>query len=160
MQIEISNVKFGIIGREGIKSFQCKLWINGVHIANVREDGNGGCLHIDYSTAEQGKLLKLADEWIKENIKDDFVYDLDSFIIDKVSNLEVETQLKKDMKKGICWQKVGQKKGEYTITTWKGHKIEGMLATEGGRTAIKNCLANLKSYGHVVLNTNLGDLNP
>lgn len=160
MQIEISSAKFGLIGREGIKSFQCKLLINGAHIANVREDGNGGCLHIDYSTAEQGKLLKLAGDWIKENIKDDFVNDLDSFIIDKVSNLETEAQLKKDMKKGICWQKVGQKKGEYTITSWKRHKIEEMLTTAAGKAAIKTCLANLKSYGHVVLNTNLGDLNP
>jgi hypothetical protein len=156
MKIEIKKLKFGLLGREGIRTFQCQLWVNDKHTADVNEDGNGGCLRIYFFNPECRLLNESANEWIKSQAKEgDFVDDLDTFIIDKVSDVETAKQLAKDQKKGLCWRKSGDKKENYTITKWTGYTLEQMLFNPGGRMAVKQVIAKIKTESGEVLNTNL-----
>lgn len=156
MKIEIKKLKFGLVGREGIRTFECQLWINDKHTADVNEDGNGGCLRIYFFNPECRAINEAADKWLKENSKQgEFVRDLETKIISMVSDVETAKQLAKDQKKGICWRLSGKPKEEYTITQWKGYTIESMLTNPGGRMAVKDTLAKLRSEGAVILNTNL-----
>jgi len=41
MQLELNKLKFGLLGRKDIRTFQFELIIDGKKIASVREDGNG-----------------------------------------------------------------------------------------------------------------------
>lgn len=155
MDIQIKKVKFGLLGREGIRTFQCQLFIDGKHTADVNEDGNGGCLHIYFFDPECRQINEAANKWLKENHKTgEFVCDLDTKIIELVSDIETQKQLDKDQKKGICWRKPGDNKENYIITKWN-ISLDKMLSNPGGIIAVKDKIAQIKSEGGIILNNNL-----
>lgn len=153
MQLELKKLKFGLIGREGIRSFQCELFINGMRAAYVSEDGNGGCLRIHFIEPHTRTLI---DETKKHFV--DKGSDLDEQIINMVSDVEVVKEIKTKQKKHVCYRESTCKDSSYKMKIFGKFTIEQVLADPRGVTALTKLINELQADGCKILNTNFGSL--
>lgn len=169
MNITISKLKLGIIGREGVKTFTADIMLDGKKVADCREDGNGGCLSIYPISGGYWKdsVLGQMDAWCIANLPKWESFDgsmvdtdLEMHISNLVSDIETEKALARDMKKGICYSdKLNKNKNVvYSRWGWKNFNIEQMLASPNGPAMIQKAMLEIQVKGGKILNTNLGKL--
>jgi len=121
MQLELKKLKFGLLGREGIRTFECELFVDGVKTAYVNEDGNGGCLriHIAEPFDTTRKILANAKTYCETLpcifSKKQKGSDLDEQIIQMVSDVEVAKEIKTKQKKCICYRDNTCENGGYKM---------------------------------------------
>jgi hypothetical protein len=164
MQLELKKLKFGLTGREGIRTFECELFVDGVRTAYVNEDGNGGCLRIHitepYDTTRP--ILQAVKEYCKilPSIfsKKDKNSDLDEQIIQMVSDVEIAKELKVKQKKFICYRDSTCENGGYKMASFGKFTIEQVLADPKGVLELTKLINNLQADGTKILNTNFGSL--
>jgi hypothetical protein len=164
MQVELKKLKFGLLGREGIKTFQCEVHYNGKFIANCREDGNGGMLstHIVQPFDETRPILAAIKEWsltqpsiYRDATDTTSMGDFDEQIINLVIKAETMISVKKNQLKYICYFEnksdvlQRQKLGNNTIAQ--------VLSDTRGVVALKSAINKIQTEGGKILNTNLGE---
>jgi len=170
MKIELKKIKHYPKLSEETEAFTAELYVDDKKVADVRNDGRGGC-NFCYSYDKNSRsIIKQAEEFCKtlppvtSDYEDvgDLPMDLDFKIslllgeyLEEKERKKHEQKLAKDilrdMKKGIVYKT----ENGHRISSWKGHTIESLLKREDGRNVIKKTLSEFKSQGHQILNTNI-----
>jgi hypothetical protein len=166
MNIELKKIKHSErLSRETF-AFTAELHVDGKKIADVENNGSGGCNNI-YPCIDGGyAFIEKLEEFCKTlpSVPSEYeeIGDLSMSLDFKISILVGEyleakdaakfaKNLLKDMNKGILLKIPNG----YEIATWKGHTIESLLKIEKGRSVIKAKISELKSQGEIILNTNI-----
>lgn len=171
MDIQVKNLKLGIIGREGIRTFTCELHIDGQHVANCLEEGNGGMLRIrsiidnkKWKEIEQAavEMIKKTSKYINERaemyaelgIKDEGQHNevLESYVISLVADEETMVDVRKRQSKGLMYLD-GDALGKISWGKWT---MEQMLAGEKARKALYDAIMKKHNEGCTIMNTNIG----
>lgn len=134
MNITISKLKFGLKGREGIKSFECDVCLEGKKVATAHEYGNGGPLNIIRAT-ESNTLVDEMSSWLLANKK----IDIETHIINLVCDVETQKIITKECKKNIVYT-VGNNINSLNMRGWK-IPIEQVLANPKGLESAKGLIA-------------------
>lgn len=152
MNIEVKNVKFGLRGSEGIKTWECKVYVDNKHIANANEYGDGGPVNIQAISAEGRKILNSLEAFLKED-KNDFEV-VESKICDLVEEIEERKLINRRQKNELLFK---NNNDSYTIHGYKWPKwnIDKLLSTEGGKKVLRDSIKEIKEKGGYILNTNI-----
>jgi hypothetical protein len=171
MKIELKKIKNGLIGREG-PSWQAELHIDGRKVAMVHQRGDGGEIDIRPFDNDDWVTLNKAEEYAKtlppihrgcEEMQKAFgpmEMDLRLLVDEMWDDWQVEKRLMKDEKKGVL---LGyDRKGTYSMITWKGYKVDDLLKTQQGIEFLKTALERIQREkcvgGIMILNNNLQHL--
>lgn len=172
MNIEIKKLKFGLVGREGTKSYQCELHVNGKHVADCREDGNGGGLIIrpinrtDYESIKNDVIDHIKNLASYNQRRDAFhkLYDfkddgdhsdaIEEYVENFVEEAETRKYVERNQKNSI----LVMKDNEVLKVPFKQWTIEKLLNSQQGEDVIVKALRRDIGEGYKILNTNLTSL--
>jgi hypothetical protein len=137
MEFELKKIKCYPSLTEETECFTAQLWVNGKHIANVKNDGHGGCNDFE-------PLLPFT---YKDVLPFDNI-DMECKIFDKVIEHD---EIRKNQTKGFFLK---NKEGNYLIS--KFPKPIATLKKYGNYSSwVTSQKAQLEKQGFTVLNTNL-----
>ena len=161
MKFELKSIKFIEQMSEETNCFYGKLYINKKFVADVRNDGQGGCTWVQPIDKLSGMITQNANEWLasqpkKKSIEFNFEYhrNIESEVDDLFADwLQVKEDKKfiKQMDKGIMYGT----KYHYQMTYWKNMSITAMLNNPTGKARLIQVVKDLKAKGETILNTNL-----
>jgi hypothetical protein len=161
MKIDLKAIKFYESMSEETNCFQGKLYINGKYVADVKNDGQGGCTDIYPINKLTRQITDEAEKYLSHQPKKkcdtyDFEYirTLESEVDDLFADwLKVKEDNKfiKQMDKGIMYGT----KYHYQMTYWKNMSITAMLNNPIGKARLIQVVKDLKAKGETILNTNL-----
>jgi hypothetical protein len=167
MQFEIKNVKFGLIGRCGVRSFQCDIFFENKKIGTAEEQGNGGSISIfpvEPYDVNRANIKKLNDFYLTQpsvyTEHPTWESSLEEQISRKAFLIEIDKEVKTKQKKFICYRDndVECQNGGYKMLSFGKLTIEQVLAQPGGLAALKQQIEKIQAEGSKILNTNLGSL--
>lgn len=166
MEIKVKNIKINVQFSQETLMFQGEIYIDGKKVGYCMNDGMGGSTHyhpyqgfaniireaelycssLPVSTYDvNGKsysIKKTLDIIIEEFVNDFFK---------KSEEKKNQKKLENNMKKGILYGD----ENNYSIISWKGFTLEGMLNNPKGRRTLMMTLTKLKGEGKKILNTNI-----
>jgi hypothetical protein len=160
MKIELKSLKISEHLSEETTAFTANVYADGKLIAYARNSGHGGCtdIHCEHKNKDVFDAAnkyceslpdeKLGEYSIKQNLEtvvDGLVYKAS---LDK-QNKAHDTKMKRDFDKGLCF---GTRE-DYTIVSWKGHKLKDVIQNPLGRMPIVNAIT--KHGKDKLLNTNI-----
>jgi hypothetical protein len=161
MKIELKAIKFYESMSEETNCFQGKLYINGKYVADVKNDGQGGCTWVQPINKLSGMIIQNTNEWLTSQPKKksdmynfEYIRTLESEVDDLFADwLKVKEDKKfiKQMDKGIMYGT----KYHYQMTYWKNMSITAMLNNPIGKARLIQVVKDLKAKGETILNTNL-----
>jgi len=159
MNIELKNVKFYERMSEETNCFVADLYINGVKMAYVKNDGHGGSTNVqpykDYKSlkpffdfCENQPSIKYND-FTLEMTADLYVDNLfENWLKEKDSK-----KMKKQFEKGIVYAKTPTLESSYNIVSWKNKSLSEVIQLNP--TAVKKVINDLKGKGFYIFNPNL-----
>lgn len=175
MNIELKNIVVYPKLSQETYAFSGTLYIDGVKVASVDNEGSGGCHNIRHFSLDFIPLLRAADTFVSNmpphkyidptNTESVLPMDMDLFLSLKVDAFVQDKELKKFKKKlekdqqySVCYVDDTQ----YSCISWNrnGKKIpiKLLLATDTGTSAIRGKLKEIAQTlptGHRILNTNI-----
>ena len=163
MKFELKGIKFIEEMSDETNCFYGKLYINKKFVADVRNDGRGGCTEIVPVSKEFWGVIAEANKYLASQPKKksdmfDFEYlrtvesEVDDLFADWLQAKE-DKKLAKQMDKGILYGT----KYRYNMTYWKNMSITAMLNNPIGKARLIQVVKDLKAKGETILNTNLPD---
>jgi hypothetical protein len=168
MKIELKNIKINLRFSEETIMFMADLYVNGIKVANAKNDGHGGNTYY-HPCIGKTSLLEEAEEYAKNlpSIKyETFVIEsnleifIDQLINDFVNKKENEKQKRKIEKltlNHIVWGIPNA--ASYNLISFKGKPMfDSLKLTPQGNLALNNLLDKIKSElkeGEVIFNQNL-----
>lgn len=159
MNIELKKIKVAEHMSEETTAFTAELFVNGVNIGYVKNDGRGGCTdYYNNPDVKSKELLREVEAYCLTLPEIDYgsfkhKMDLETFIdelLDKHLKEKAQKQLDKKMVDAIIF---GVPNG-YSYTQIKQKKPLSAFPIESLQKAIDNLKANFKN-GEVIMNTNL-----
>jgi hypothetical protein len=161
MKFELKGIKFIEAMSEETNCFYGKLYINKKFVADVRNDGRGGCTEIVPVSKEFWDVIAEANKYLASQPKKksdmfDFEYirtvesEVDDLFADWLQVKE-EKKLAKQMDKGILYGT----KYSYRMVYWTGTTLVAMLKNPVGQARVKKILQDLTDKGETILNTNI-----
>lgn len=160
MKFELKTIKFIEEMSEETNCFYAKLYINKKFVADVRNDGQGGCTWVQGFDKESIERLAEAEKYLSQQPKKKCdVYDYEYFrtiesevddLFAEWLNIQETKKLQKKMEKGILYGN----KYAYTIISWNV-PLKAMLMTDKGKEIIRNKIIQLRVEQQTILNTNI-----
>ena len=161
MKFELKAIKFIEEMSEETNCFYGKLYINKKFVADVRNDGQGGCTWVQGFDKESRERLAEAEKYLSHQAKKkcdtfDFEYirtlesEVDDLFADWLKAKE-DKKFEKQMDKGILYGT----KYNYQMTYWKNMSITAMINNPTGKARLIQVVKDLKAKGEKILNTNL-----
>ena len=161
MKIDLKAIKFYESMSEETNCFQGKLYINGKYVADVKNNGQGGCTDIypidnltRQITAEAEKYLSHQPKKKCDTYDFEYIRTLESEVDDLFADwLKVKEDNKfiKQMDKGIMYGT----KYHYKMTYWKNTTLTACLRNPAMQGRIKQIIKDLIDKGETILNTNI-----
>ncbi len=163
MKFELKTVKFFEAFSEETNAFTAKLYINGKYVADVKNDGHGGCTDVHPINKLTGEIIAEAERYLasqpKKKVEEfDFEYlrtvesEVDDLFADWLQVKE-DKKLAKQMDKGILYGT----KYNYRMIYWNNTTLVAFMKTPVGQARVKQIIKDLKDKGEMILNTNLPD---
>ena len=161
MKFELKAIKFIEEMSEETNFFYGKLYINKKFVADVKNDGRGGCTEIRPLSIECGEVIAEANKYLASQPKKksdmfDFEYlrtvesEVDDLFADWLQAKE-DIKFNKQMDKGILYGT----KYDYRMIYWTNTTLVAMLKNEIGKARVKKILQDLTDKGETILNTNI-----
>jgi hypothetical protein len=161
MKFELKGIKFIEAMSEETNCFYGKLYINKKFVADVRNDGQGGCTWVQPIDKLSGLIVQNANEWLANQPKkkcEEFNFEYRRTVESEVDDLfaewlkvKDEKKLAKQMDKGILYGT----KYSYRMVYWTGTTLVAMLKNPVGQARVKKILQELTDKGETILNTNI-----
>ena len=161
--VQLKNIKFHERLSQETNCFTADLYINKKKVGYVENRGEGGPTSYGANNVECVKIIGEAEKYfasLPKRIVGEYKFDqsLEDTIdcvfeewLKEKDNAKFKKKLEKDMQKGIVYGT----DTAYTIVTWKGFNLAGILNHPKGKRTIQEKINELKSQGHTILNTNL-----
>jgi hypothetical protein len=161
MKFELKSIKFIEEMSEETNCFYGKLYINKKFVADVRNDGQGGCTWVQGFDKESRERLAEAEKYLSHQPKKksdmfDFEYirtiesEVDDLFADWLEIKETK-KLEKKMEKGILYGN----KYHYQMVYWTSTTLTALLKNPIGQARVKKILEELTETGETILNTNI-----
>ncbi len=158
MKIELKSIKTYERLSEETTCFTANLYVDGKLLAHVENSGKGGCTDYHLIKLTDKEKLRSVEDYCKtlpDVVCDTFTFKSDlEYVIDDLLEKHLlekdQKKMNKNMEKGLVYGNVNN----YSIITWKNNTIATLLATPAGKTLLIKKVAELKSKGINVLNTN------
>ena len=161
MKFELKAIKFIEEMSEETNCFYGKLYINKKFVADVRNDGQGGCTWVQGFDKESRERLAEAEKYLSMQPKkkcDMFDFEYQRTVESEVDDLfadwlkvKEDKKLAKQMDKGILYGT----KYDYRMVYWTNTTLVAMLQNEIGKARVKKILQELTDKGETILNTNI-----
>ncbi len=161
MKFELKSIKFIEEMSEETNCFYGKLYINKKFVADVRNDGQGGCTWVQGFDKESRERLAEAEKYLSMQPKKkcdvfDFEYirTVESEVNDLFADWEkakAEKKFDKQMDKGILYGN----KYNYRMIYWTNSTLVAQLKNPIGQARVKKILEELTEKGETILNTNI-----
>jgi len=167
MNFELKAIKFIEEMSDETNCFYGKLYINKKFVADVRNDGRGGCTEIVPVKKEFWEVIAEANKYLASQPKkkcDHFNFEYIRTVESEIDDLfadwlkaKDEKKFAKQMDKGILYGD----KYNYRMIYWTNTTLVALLKNEIGKARIKKILQDLTDKGETILNTNIPqDLYP
>ena len=161
MILELKSVKFIEEMSEETNCFYGKLYINKKFVADVRNDGQGGCTWVQGFDKTSREVLAKTEKYLSEQPKKkcdmyDFEYqrtiesEVDDLFADWLNAKETK-KLQKKMEKGILYGTPY----DYRMTYWTNTTLIALLNNPIGKARITKIVHELIAKGENILNTNI-----
>jgi hypothetical protein len=161
MKIDLKAIKFYESMSEETNCFQGKLYINGKYVADVKNDGQGGCTDVYPIDKLARQITAEAEKYLSHQPKKkcdtyDFEYirtvesEVDDLFADWLQAKE-DKKFEKQMDKGILYGT----KYNYRMVYWTNTTLVALLQNEIGKARVKKILQELTDKGETILNTNI-----
>jgi hypothetical protein len=161
MKFELKSIKFIEEMSEETNCFYGKLYINKKFVADVRNDGQGGCTWVQGFDKESRERLAEAEKYLSHQPKKksdmyDFEYirtiesEVDDLFADWLEVKETK-KLEKQMDKGILYGN----KYDYRMIYWKTTTLIALLQNPIGKARVTKLIHELTEKGETILNTNI-----
>jgi hypothetical protein len=160
MKFELKTVKFFEAFSEETNAFTAKLYINGKYVADVKNDGHGGCTDVHPINKLASDIISEAERYLASQPKkkvEEFDFEYLRTVESEVDDLFADWLLAKsnkqfnsDMEKGLLFGT----RGKYQLISWKHFDVKKLLTHPSGKIAIKSAIGKYSHYGEL-LNTNI-----
>ena len=161
MKFELKSIKCIEQMSEETNCFYGKLYINKKFVADVRNDGQGGCTWVQPIDKLSGMITQNANEWLASQPKKksdmyDFEYirtiesEVDDLFADWLKVKE-DKKLEKKMDKGILYGT----KYNYQMIYWTNTTLIAQLNNTIGKARVTKIVHELTEKGETILNTNI-----
>lgn len=161
MKFELKAIKFIEEMSDETNCFYGKLYINKKFVADVRNDGRGGCTEIVPVDKLSGMIIQNANEYLAtqpkkkcEEFNFEYIRNVESEVDDLFADwlkVKEDKKFEKKMEKGILYGT----KYHYQMIYWTNTTLVAMLKNEIGRARVKKILQDLTEKGETILNTNI-----
>ena len=161
MKLDLKAIKFYEGMSEETNCFQGKLYINNKHVADVKNNGQGGNTDVYPINKLSGMIIQNANEWLASQPKKkcvEFNYEYHRNIESEVDDLfadwlqaKADKKFIKQMDKGIMYGT----KYNYQLIYWKNTTLTAFMQSEVGKVRVKQVIKDLKAKGETILNTNI-----
>jgi len=161
MKFELKAIKHYPSMSEETECFQGKLYINGKHRADVRNDGQGGCTWVQGFDKVSNEVLAETEKYLSHQPKKkcdtfDFEYirTLESEVDDLFADwlkVKEDKKFEKQMEKGIMYGA----KHHYQMIYWKTTTLTALLNNTIGKARVTKLIHELTEKGETILNTNI-----
>lgn len=161
MKLDLKAIKFYEGMSEETNCFQGKLYINNKHVADVKNNGQGGNTDVYPINKLSGMIIQNANEWLASQPKKkcvEFNYEYHRNIESEVDDLFADWLYVKEDKKFIKQMDKGIMYGtkySYQIIYWKNTTLTAFMQSEVGKVRVKQVIKDLKAKGETILNTNI-----